>query len=387
RVSGGPGDYVMRGHGEDAFKKLVASRRAEGSIEEIPGLSYMTTRSGELVDNGLAPVPDPEGLPDFPYHSLPVERYVRRTFMGRTLSHHSSYGCPFICNFCAVVNMVKGRWKAQSAERTADATRFLVCRWNLDAVEFFDNNFFVDQARVAEFSERICDLQISWWGEARIDTLLMFSDQTWSSMATSGLRMVFLGAESGSRSTLWRMNKGGTASPEKTLEIAEKAARFGIIPEFSFVLGTPPEPEAEVEETVEFIRNLKKVNPACEIILYLYTPVPLAGELHDEALQAGLKWPTTLDEWLSPFWQEFVLRRSEGLPWINRNVRQRIGNFERVLNAYYPTTTDIRLTRSHRLLLRLLSGWRYHLRIYELPLELKLLQRLTSYQRPETIGF
>ena len=48
-------------------------------------------------------------------------RYVRPTFMGRrTLPHHSSYGCPFLCNFCAVVNMVNGRWLAQSAERTAN---------------------------------------------------------------------------------------------------------------------------------------------------------------------------------------------------------------------------------------------------------------------------
>ena len=42
---------------------------------------------------------------------VPVERYVNRTHLGtRTLSHHSSFGCPFFCNFCAVVNMVNGRW-------------------------------------------------------------------------------------------------------------------------------------------------------------------------------------------------------------------------------------------------------------------------------------
>ena len=49
-----------------------------------------------------------------------VERYLRRTFLGdRTVSYHSSYGCPYRCNFCAVVTMVEGRWLAQTAEQVA----------------------------------------------------------------------------------------------------------------------------------------------------------------------------------------------------------------------------------------------------------------------------
>ncbi|MEL7233197.1 MAG: B12-binding domain-containing radical SAM protein, partial [Chloroflexota bacterium] len=141
-----------------------------------------------------ANIPHPDNLPDFPYHRVNLENYIRPTFMGeRTLPHHSSYGCPFFCNFCAVVNMVNGRWLAQSAERTANTVRHLVENWNLDAVEFYDNNFFTNEKRVAEFSERIMDLNISWWGEGRIDTMIAYSDRTWELMRDSGLRMVFLG--------------------------------------------------------------------------------------------------------------------------------------------------------------------------------------------------
>lgn len=125
-----------------------------------------------------------------------MERYVRSTFLGRrTLPHHSSYGCPFTCNFCAVVNLAKGRWRAQSAKRTAAVVRRLERDYGADAVEFYDNNFFVDEARVREFSERTVDREIGWWGEARIDTLLGYAESTWKLMAESGLRMVFLGAE------------------------------------------------------------------------------------------------------------------------------------------------------------------------------------------------
>lgn len=183
------------------------------------------------------------------------------------------------------------------------------------------------------------------------------------------------------------MDKGGKASTEKTLAIAEKMAHYGIVPEFSFVLGSPPDPETDVEQTLEFIRRLKTINSDSEIVRYLYTPVPLAGDLYEQAREKGFDWPETLQEWTSPEWQAFSLRRSDRLPWLNGSVGSRIRNFERVLNAYYPTSTDPKLRGSWSLILRIASAWRYRLRIYKYPLELRALQRWMHYQRPETTGF
>ena len=417
-------DYVVRGHGELVFKALMDVLRRGDDPTGLPGLAYQErgTRNAEcgilrntapigylgtqssvviqdeegrdenspIISNPLAPIPHPDTLPDFPYHRVAMPRYVRRTFMGRrTLPHHSSYGCPFFCNFCAVVNMVNGRWLPQPAERTANVVHYLVERWGVDAVEFYDNNFFTQEARVADFAERIMDLNIGWWGEARIDTMLKFSDRTWELMRDSGLRMVFLGAESGSDTTLKRMNKGGTASTEKTLEMARKMAHYNIVPEMSFVLGNPPDPESDVQETIEFIRRVKKVNPRTEVILYMYTPVPLSGELYDQAKANGFAFPETLEGWISDEWQEFSQRRSSHgtLPWLNDPLQRRVRNFERVLNAYYPTATDPRLSGGWRSALRALAAWRYHLRLYTFPLELRALHRLIHYQRPETTGF
>src|SRR5262249_23607056 len=276
-------DYVVRGHGEVVFQSLVDALAAGQDPTGLHGLAYLA-KNGIPTSNAMAPIPHPDTLPDFPYERVDVQRYARKTFLGRrTLPHHSSYGCPFFCNFCAVVNMVGGRWLAQSAERTAGTARRLATDFGADAVEFYDNNFFVHEARTADFAERIMDLGIGWWGDARIDTLLRYSDRTWELMRDSGLRMVFMGAESGSDETLIRMNKGGSASTDKTLAIAEKMRGYNIVPEYSFVLGNPPDPEADVQTTLEFIRKVKRVNPHTEIIMYVYTPVPLAGELYDQA--------------------------------------------------------------------------------------------------------
>jgi B12 binding protein/radical SAM family protein len=380
-------DFVVRGHGEIVFRNLLNALRDGADYRSIAGLAYRDER-GAVSQNMLAPIPHPAQLPEWPYQRLDISQYIRRTFMGsRTLPHHSSYGCPFFCNFCAVVNMVNGRWLAQSPAHVEQVARLYVSQWNVNAVEFYDNNFFTHEARTAEIAERIKPLHLAWWGEARIDTLLKYSEKTWRLMSDAGLKMVFMGAESGSLETLKHMDKGGSMSPDKTLEIAAQMKAYGIVPEFSFVMGNPPDPEGDVRNTIEFIRRVKQINPASEIIMYNYTPVPLAGDLYDAAQAQGFRFPETLDEWISEDWMAFSQRYSSNMPWLRDKLRQRIRDFERVLNAYYPTTTDPRLSNAWRTLLRGASAWRYHTRVYDFPIELRALQSVFRYQRPETSGF
>jgi anaerobic magnesium-protoporphyrin IX monomethyl ester cyclase len=381
-------DAVVRGHGEFVFRDLLCRIGAGEPFEDLPGVASRDPSSGEPRSNALAPIPNPNTLPDFPYDRVDLRRYVRRTVLGtRTLSHHSSYGCPFMCNFCAVVNMVGGAWKAQSAERTAHVVERLVALADINALELFDNNFFVHRARTREFAERITPLHLTWWGEGRIDTLLRYKPDDWQAMARSGLKMIFMGAESGSDETLRRMDKGGTMSAESTLAIADVMGTHGIVPEFSFVLGSPPDPEGDVANTIEFIKRLKRVNRKSEIIMYMYTPVPLAGELYDQAKASGFAFPTTLEGWCDPAWVEFSQRRSTTMPWVQDRLRQQVRDFERVLNAYYPTSTNPSLLGARSWLLRGVSAWRWHANVYRHPVELRALHRLVAYQRPETTGF
>jgi hypothetical protein len=380
-------DYVVRGHGELVFSELLEALDGGSSVEQIEGLARRD-HAGAPASNPPAPIPHPAGLPEWNFDRVPMERYLRDTFLGRrTVGYASSYGCPYFCNFCAVVNMVGGKWRAQSAERVARVFETYHRRWSVDAVELVDNNFFVDEGRVADFSHRIKRLGMAWWGEGRVDTLLKYDDASWRAMRSAGLKMIFLGAESGSAETLQRMDKGGRLAPEMTLELVAKLGGLGIVPELSFVLGNPPDPEADAVGTMEFIRRVKKLNPLTEIILYMYTPVPLAGDLYNEAKAKGFAFPETLDEWVGPDWLDFVQRRSAAMPWVGRSLRSRIRHFERVLNAYYPTSTMTRLTPARRALLRAASAWRYHLRAYAWPLELDLLHGVMRYQRPETSGF
>lgn len=378
-------DAVVRGHGEPGFVAWLASLDG-GDPASVPGLVWRGPDG--LVANAMPAVPKPAELPPLPLHRVPVSRYVRPTVLGRrTLGYHSSYGCPYVCNFCAVVSLVNGRWSAQPAERVADVFRDWRRRWRIDAVELYDNNFFVGEARCRAFADAIDGLGVAWWGEGRIDTLLRFSDDTWRAMRRSGLRMVFMGAESGSAETLARMDKGGTLRPEDTLALVERMAGFDVIPELSFVLGAPPDPAADVEQTLEFVRRVKEKNPRTEIILYLYTPEPVEGALYDDAQAAGFRWPPTLEAWADPAWEDVIQRRGTSLPWFPEPLRRKVRDFERVLNARYPTSTDPRLTGARRRVLSAAAAWRWETRRYGRPWELDVMQKLLRYQRPETSGF
>ena len=379
-------DFVVRSQGERALAQLVDVLRGGGILNAVGGLSWKAGE--EIVDNPVQALPSLDDLPDLPYHRVPMERYIQPNYLGRrTTAHNTSFGCPFACSFCAVVAMANRRWIAQSPARVDRVLRHLVSTYGVDGVQMHDMDFFISEARVAEIADRIADLGVSWWALGRVDTLMHYSDATWRAMVRSGLKMLFSGAEAASDAALARMNKGGKASASLTLELARRMREFGVVPEFSFVLGSPPDPLGDVAATFEFIRRIKRINPAAEIILYTYTPVPLDGGLYDEAKRRGFAFPETLEEWVSPAWQQLALRRGEGLPWLDREIRRRIRNFERVVNAFYPTTTDLTLTAWRRGLLKLASGWRYALQWYGAPYELRALNRLIRYQRPETTGF
>jgi anaerobic magnesium-protoporphyrin IX monomethyl ester cyclase len=382
-------DYAVISQGEQTLMELLDALRHRGGLSGINGLAYK--KNGQIIKNPPRTLTALDEFPLLPYHRVDVEKYIQNNYVGtRTIDQNSSFGCPFACNFCAIVSMTNRRWLPETPVRMAQNLKLLKDRYGVNAAQYHDMDFFISEQRVVEFADRIKDYGLTWWALGRIDELSRYKDSTWRLMKKSGLKMIFCGAESGSDEMLERMNKGGQASTQLTLDLAVKMKSYGIVPEYSFVLGNPPEPERDIEITFDFIRKLKKLNPATELILYTYTPVPMdagSGDLYERAKAAGFRFPTTLEEWVTYPWNQFALRREPKTPWLDNSIYRKVRNFERVINAYYPTTTDMKLTGLRRALLKTLGGWRYHLKFYEHPLELRALQRLIAYQRPETSGF
>lgn len=397
-ISSGFVDYVINGPGDIAFPSLirVLEDNNHTEISTIKNLIFKN-EEGEIIKTAKEELLDQDSLPKLPYQHLNsfynLENYLSKTFLGRnTFSYHSSLGCPFTCSFCAVVPIYKGRWKAKSAESIYKDVKYFKDTYRIEAIEFHDNNFFTSRKRVIEFSELIKNDGITWWGEGRIDTINKYSDADLILMKEAGCKMIFLGAETGNDEILKQMNKGGTQTGETIKEFVKRLYPIGIIPELSFVLGMPAEtPEkvmAQIEWDINFIKEVKEINPNAEIIIYLYSPVATEGsELYEQIQKAGFSFPKNLEDWLAPAWENFDLRKNPLTPWLTPKMVDQIMNFETVLNGYYPTATDFRIKGFKRSLLRGISKIRYITGFYKYPYEIKIMHKIWKYRQPETQGF
>lgn len=389
-------DYVINGPGDEAFPQLIDSLETNSDPSLIKNLIFK--RNGEFIKTQKADLLDQDLLPPLPYEKLnnfyPIKNYLGKTFLGtKTAAYHSSVGCPFTCSFCAVVPIYEARWKGKSAPLIYKDIKYLKDEYGANAVEFHDNNFFVSEKRTVEFSKLIKNENIIWWGEGRIDTIHKYNDESLALMRNAGCRMIFFGAETGNDTILKQMDKGGTQSGEQIKKFAERMRKFDIIPEYSFVLGLPAEtPEKviqQIDEDIQFIKQIKEINPDTEIIIYVYSPVPTEGsELYNEVVKSGFRFPEKLEDWLDPKWANFDLRKNPLTPWLTPDMVNKILNFETVINAQYPTVSDFKLTSFQKSIMRLISSFRYRTGFYNFPYELKALQKFwLKYRRPEVEGF
>jgi anaerobic magnesium-protoporphyrin IX monomethyl ester cyclase len=388
-------DFIVNGMGDICFPQLIKSLKENSSFKEIHNLIYL--EEGEVIKTPKDAIYELDTLPQLPFEKLnsfyPLEKYLGKTYLGkRTLAYHSSFGCPFTCSFCAVVPIYNARWKGKSAELIYKDVIYLKQKYGATSIEFHDNNFFVSEKRVIEFANLIRNENMIWWGEARIDTMDKYKDESLQLISDAGCKMIFFGAETGNDELLKKMDKGGTQSAEQILRFAARLRKFGIIPEYSFVLGTPAETDKEVSDQIDsdiaFIKQVKKVNPDTEIIIYTYSPVPTEGsDMFEKVKSSGFKFPEKLEDWISAEWENFDLRKNPLTPWLKPYMIDKIKNFESVLNACYPTVSDIKLNKGRKRLLRLAGAWRYKLNFYSLPKEIRLLQVLFKYRQPEKEGF
>ncbi len=241
-------DYAVRGQGEDTLLELLDALRGSRDFESIAGLSYKDV-FGLHRHNPERVMKGPDAFPWMPFHRVPVQKYLRPSFFGkRTAVHHASIGCPFRCSFCGVHAAYGSRERFEDPARTAAILEHLATKYGADSVQFYDMNFFLREDHARDLAERLAPLGLRWWCEARVDVMSRYSDATLAALKRGGCTMVFFGAESGSDWALKEMKKGITT--EQTLQVASRMRNFGIIPEFSFVVGNPGDPERDTRETL-----------------------------------------------------------------------------------------------------------------------------------------
>ena len=387
-------DYAVRGQGERTLSELIASLGGDGpELHEIAGLSWKGIRG--VTHNPGRPFSHSRPAALLPYDKLgDPRRYLARTYLGsRTVAHQAALGCRFRCTFCGVAAMFGGATALPPLERFERELGYLKHTVGADSVQYFDHNFFDREDDMIPLLEIMARFELPWWCFARTDALLNLSERAWKLVRKSRLRMAFMGAESPDRQMLKAIRKG--TRPDQALAVAELCKRMGVIPELSFMVAPPENTEEETEHTFEFIRALKRVNPACEIVIYIYTPLPEHSRHEQDRRRRPLPplldadgepvvFPATAEEWTQPHWVAYACHADA--PWLTDKLRRRIADFVTVLRCRYPTVQDMRSPRWAKRGLSAMASWRYRWRHYGRPWELDLANRLVRLRIPQVSG-
>ena len=133
-------DFVVRGEGHETLPELVAALEDGAHLATVAGLSYRDP-AGRPVHNPDRPPTPAEEFADQPAPALDlIQGHERMT----NIPIMTQWGCPFNCDFCAVVKMFGRRVRSRSIENVLDELEQYRDR---GAVFFYDDNFVVNKVR------------------------------------------------------------------------------------------------------------------------------------------------------------------------------------------------------------------------------------------------
>jgi anaerobic magnesium-protoporphyrin IX monomethyl ester cyclase len=386
-------DFAVRGAGEQTFAELLG-RLGDGERSDFDGIAGLSwRRDREIVHNADRPIVGrrSSSVPSYRLMDHPGSYLARTTLGQRTAAHQGALGCRFRCTFCGVASMFRGVTALPAPEVLERDLLYLRDVLGADSIQFYDHNFFDREVEMVPLLEVMAKIALPWWCYARSDALLGLSSRSWSLVRQSRLRMAYIGAESPNDQLLREIRKGTRA--DETLAVVELCRRHGVIPELSFMVAPPVDPVGETERTFDFIREVKRINPQAEIVVYIYTPLPPESvpasararltPLRD-ALGNPLAFPTSPEEWTERRWVDYACHADA--PWLTDKLRQRIRDFVTVMRCRFPTVMDVRSPRWATAALRTAAAWRYRYKRYNHPWELNVAQRLLRPADPRITG-
>ncbi|MBU2575129.1 MAG: B12-binding domain-containing radical SAM protein [Elusimicrobia bacterium] len=267
-------DYIIAGDGEKSFPAFLKALAEKKEPLGIPGVGAW--RDGGFVFTPPEPVDrDIDSFP-FPDRDSLVNLDKHKNFLQAIMT---SRGCPYNCTFCSGRNITGGLVRYRSPENVVAEIKFLKDRYKTNHIMFYDDMLLVNKKRIHEICELIIGqkLNITWGAFTRADSV---DKETLAVLKASGCRSLSAGVESGSDSTLEKINKGYTR--EQAINGVRLIKEAGIIPYINMIIGFPHETERDIRDSISLIREL---NVSTNI--NTFTPYP-KSDLYDECIRSGL---------------------------------------------------------------------------------------------------
>ncbi|MBC8551505.1 MAG: radical SAM protein [Candidatus Brocadiales bacterium] len=293
-------DSITIGEPEGTFLELadnVINNKGNSSLHTIDGLTFHASSSktnGTVVKDGIVqniprkPLSNLDNLPS-PFRN----DYELKKKKGISTYILASRGCYGKCTFCYLDNFYgdESQWRGRSPENIFNEISDIYEKHEERYFYFADANFFgpgrKGKARASELAGLLVDngINIKFGIECRVNDV---EGATIEALVKAGLVDVFLGVESGSQRSLTKFRKYTTVEENKSAIITLR--KYGIEPNYGFIMFDPDSTLADVRENFEFLKEMEMLNiPSITAHLLHHKQTIFQGTLDYEKKNNGSK--------------------------------------------------------------------------------------------------
>ena len=247
-------DVCVIGEGENTLFQIASTCKTPGFLSRIDGIAYrdsasvIRTKPVELIENiDLLPFPARDLFPIENYQTHPPYG-IKKPYMTMITSR----GCPYHCSYCSK-EVFGNRLRMQSPKRVVDEMEYLVRKYGVKEIHFYDDDFTMNQKRVIGICDEIKsrNIKIVWSCTTRVDLVNL---ELLKKMKKAGCWLISYGVESGNQQILDTMQKG--ISIEKIEESFALTRKAGIKTLGYFLAGLPGETSETLSDTIAFSKRL-----------------------------------------------------------------------------------------------------------------------------------
>lgn len=255
-------DFLIEGEAEVTLIKLLESLNAGFLSPELNGIAFW--RDGEVHHIAKTDyIMDLDAIP-FPARSLfNMQKYFESPnshgFYKKTpyTQMITSRGCPNKCAFCALGAHWGSKQRMRSPKNVLDEIEFLIQEYGIREIHFEDDNITSNKKRAMAIFEGMIErrFNIIWHVPSGMAANTL-DEELLAKMRESGCYSLTLAIESGNQHVVSRLMKK-PVNLKRIPALVQQIRHHGMDVRGFFILGYPDETKENIQETINFAREIE----------------------------------------------------------------------------------------------------------------------------------
>jgi len=257
-------------------------------------------------------------------HLLDMEKYIKlnkthylKSKGKRVISVLTSRGCNFNCSYCSSTKFF-GKWRGISPEKVIKEIDYLIKKYNVDEIQFEDDNMIYDRKRAIKIFNGIKKYNISFCFPNGV-IINSVDKELLKLMKEAGCYSITYGVEVGNKEILHKIIKKPLVF-EKIKQVIDETKKAGTFVNIFMMVGLPGETKENIKETFEFAKYLCPDN----VFLSIFNPL-IGSELYDICIENNyiknldfennlyVKGNITTEEFTAEWLEKYVIKEKAKL--------------------------------------------------------------------------